>query len=45
VTVGATWMLNRFATSLRLPTSDETFMKLGALGFANVITETEGSRS
>lgn len=35
VTVGATWMLNRLATSLQLPTSDETFLKLGELGFAD----------
>jgi hypothetical protein len=34
VTVGATWLLNRMATGLRLPTSDETFTKLGELGFA-----------
>ena len=33
VTVGATWLLNRLATGLRLPTSDETFTKLRELGF------------
>lgn len=35
VTVGTTWMLNRLATSLRLPTSDETILKLSELGFAD----------
>jgi AhpD family alkylhydroperoxidase len=34
VTVGATWMLNRLATGLRLPTAAETFLKLRELGFA-----------
>jgi AhpD family alkylhydroperoxidase len=33
VTVGATWLLNRLATGLRLPTSDETFTRLSELGF------------
>jgi AhpD family alkylhydroperoxidase len=32
--VGATLMLNRFATSLQLPTSDETLARLGDEGFA-----------
>jgi hypothetical protein len=47
VTVGATWMLNRLATGLRLPTSAETFLKLGELGFADHLIEerTEGNRS
>jgi AhpD family alkylhydroperoxidase len=47
VTVGATWMLNRLATGLRLPTSDETLLKLGELGFADHLIEehTEGNRS
>ncbi len=34
VTVGATLMLNRFASALGLPTSDETFTRLADLGFA-----------
>ena len=34
ITVGATWLLNRLATSLRLPTSDETATALRELGFA-----------
>ena len=34
VTVGTTWLLNRLATGLRLPTSDDTFTKLSELGFA-----------
>ena len=33
VTVGATWLLNRLATGLRLPTSDETVRQLSELGF------------
>lgn len=35
VTVGATMMLNRLATGLRLPTSDETLRRLAELGFGN----------
>lgn len=33
VTVGATMLLNRLATGLRLPTSDETIKRLAELGF------------
>lgn len=36
LTVGATWLLNRLATGLRLPTSDETFTRLNELGFESL---------
>lgn len=35
VTIGTTMLLNRFATGLRLPTSDETIRRLGELGFTS----------
>jgi AhpD family alkylhydroperoxidase len=34
VTIGATMLLNRLATGLQLPTSDETIRRLGELGYS-----------
>ena len=38
ITVGVTTLLNRFATGLRLPTSDETLDRLAELGFESFQT-------
>ena len=35
VTIGATMLLNRFATGFGLPTSDDTIQRLAELGFAD----------
>lgn len=43
VTVGATWLLNRMATGLRLPTSDDALRRLGELGFEDTLTTSEST--
>lgn len=43
VTVGATMLLNRMATSLRLPTSESTLNQLAELGFESFCAETVAS--